>query len=123
MGSMTARAEIEVFGEDPLHSEDVTRGLGTVLAGGPDVSVRFEYTSGEMAQGAKGAEAEALRAIVEYAWPAAAPLVAEAVKKVCTRHKHERVRITVGPNHVEITGEPTEEQTRLLMKVLDGSER
>ena len=120
---MAARAEIEVFGEDPLHSEDVTRGLGAALADSQDVSVRFEYPGGETADGAKGNEAEALRAIVEYAWPAAAPLVAEAVKKVCTRHRHERVRISVGPNHVEITGEPTEEQTKLLLKVLDGPGR
>ena len=122
---MVTRAEIEVFGEDPLYSEDVTRGLGVELAGGQDVSVRFEYVGAGTGtpDGAKGGESEILRAIVEYAWPAAAPLVAEAVKKLCTRHKHERVRISAGPNHVEIIGEPTEEQTKLLMKVLEGPER
>ena len=119
MGSGTATAVIAVFGDDVLRSEDATRALSSDLAGVQDVAVRLEYSGGEARQGAKGQGPEVLHAIVDYAWPAAAPLVAEAVKKLCSRHKHERVRVTVGQDYVEISGDPSPEQAALLSKVLD----
>lgn len=122
MDSRTATAVVAVFGDDTLRSENVTRSLTADLAEIHDVTVRFEYSGGEPGPGAKGGP-ETLHAVIDYAWPAAAPLVAEAVKKLCTRHKHERVRVTVGPNYVEISGDPSAEQAKLLSEVLSELQR
>lgn len=123
MSSTTATAVIEVSGDDALRSEDATRALSIELTEVRDVTVRLEYVGDQPRQGAKGQGPEVLHAIVDYAWPAAAPLVAEAVKNLCTRHKHERVRVTVGPNHVEISGDPSPEQAELLAQVLSELQR
>jgi hypothetical protein len=114
---------IEVFGDDVLRSEDATRALSADLTEAQDVTVRLEYAGDGPRQGAKGQGPEVLHAIVDYAWPAAAPLVAEAVKKLCSRHRRERVRVTIGPDHVEISGDPSEEQARLLSEVLGELQR
>ncbi|MEY9929118.1 hypothetical protein ABH926_003758 [Catenulispora sp. GP43] len=123
MGSRTATAVIEVSGDDALRSEDATRALSADLAAVQDVTVRLEYAGGTPRAGAKGPGAEVLHAVVDYAWPAAAPLVAEAVKKLCSRHKRERVRVSIGPNYVEISGDPSEEQAKLLSEVLGELQR
>lgn len=123
MGSRTATAVIEVYGHDVLRSEDATRALTAGLAEAEDIAVRLEYAGDGARQGAKGQGSEILRAVVDYAWPAAAPLVAEAVKKLCSRHKHERVRVTVGPDYVEVSGDPSEEQAKLLSEVLGELQR
>lgn len=123
MDSRTATAVIEVSGEDVLRSEDTTRALSADLAAVQGVTVRLEFLGDTVRPGAKGPGAEVLHAVVDYAWPAAAPLVAEAVKKLCSRHKHERVRVSVGPDYVEISGDPSQEQAKLLSEVLGELQR
>jgi hypothetical protein len=120
----TAAVVIQVLGDDELRCEDVLRSFHQDLSSVDQVTVRLEYANGtEPAAGAKGPLAETLHAVIEYAWPAAAPLLAERIKALCSRQRHERVRVSVGPDFVEIKGDPSEEQARLLAEMLRGLQK
>lgn len=117
-------AVVTVLGDDELRCEDVLRALDRELTGLDQVVVRLGFGDGAApVAGAKGQAGDTLRAVVEYAWPAAAPLVAEKVKALCSRRRHESVRVSVGPDYVEIKGDPSEEQARLLTEVLRGLQK
>jgi hypothetical protein len=124
VNSTTVVAVIQVFGDDALRNEDVLRAFDRELTAIEQVVVSLEYGDGGVpVAGAKGPTGETLRAVVEYAWPVAAPLLAEKVKALCSRQRHEKVRVSVGPDFVEITGDPSAEQAKLLSEVLRGLQK
>lgn len=118
-------AQIQVTGDDELRAERSTRALGRALEAVEGVAVEYRAGSAGAVEGAKGAGAvELLKLAVEWAWPAAAPLVAEKIKdwRRTEEHKEEHavVRVTVGEQYVELAGDPTEAQERLLVELLRG---
>ena len=112
---------VEVVDVDALRAERSTRALKRDLDSVDGLSVAYADPGPHPAAGAKGG---VLPAILEVAavgvWPFAAPLFAEAVKSWLHRESRTRVRITVGPDHVEIEGDPTAGQEKLLLALLTG---
>ncbi|MGX1773026.1 hypothetical protein ACWIGW_13025 [Nocardia brasiliensis] len=118
MGHGTQTAFVEVHGDDAIDAEDATRAFGKSLSEIEDLTVDFSYFAPEQASGAKGVLDEVLRITLEYPWPLAAPLVAEKIKSLCLKERQGRVRVTVGDDVVEISGEPTDAQLTLLLELL-----
>jgi hypothetical protein len=112
---------VEVVDVDTVRAERLTRALKRELDTVDGLSVAYADPGSRPAAGAKG---DVLPAILEVAavgvWPFAAPLLAEAVKSWLHREGRARVRITVGPDHVEIEGDPSAGQEKLLLALLTG---
>lgn len=118
-----ANIHIAIVEADPLRAERLTRGLKRALDEVEGIAVGYVATPVLDSERAKGGVVhDVLEAAVVGAWPVAAPLLAEAVKAWLHREPAARVRITLGWDHVEIEGEPTPEQTKLLLALLERQE-
>lgn len=116
--------QIAVAEADPLRAERLTRSLKRALDAVEGVIVDYAPPAASNPERAKGGLAHyLLEASVVGAWPVCAPLFAEAVKSWFQRENGGRVRLTFGPDHVDIEGEPTPDQTRLLLALLERQER
>lgn len=123
MATVVLTTRIRVVADDELRAERLTRALADELAHIAGVTVGYEAIVDAAVPGAKGAGSDLLIAVLDIAWPVAAPLVAEKVKDWRHGRKRESVRVTVGDDYVELSGEPTEEQARLLAALLDAGPR
>lgn len=118
-----ASLQITVVEADPLRAERLTRSLKRALDAVEGVTIDYVVTQGANFERAKGGVVhEVLEASIVGVWPVCAPLLAEAVKSWLRREQGSRVRISVGWDHVEIEGEPTPEQTKLLLALLEQQE-
>jgi hypothetical protein len=118
-----ASLQFAVVEADPLRAERLTRSLKRELDGVEGIAVDYVATHSPNSELAKGGVVhDVLEAVVVGGWPVCAPLLAEAVKSWLHREQDARVRITVGWDHVEIEGEPTPEQTKLLLALLERQE-
>lgn len=118
-----AAIHIAVVEADALRAERLTRALKRELDEVEGVAVGFLETRAADSERAKGGVMhDVLEASIVGAWPVCAPLLAEAVKSWLRREREARVRITLGWDHVEIEGEPTPEQTKLLLALLERQE-
>jgi hypothetical protein len=112
--------QIAVIETDPLRAERLTRSLKRTLDGVAGVAVEYAETSTQSSEHAKGAVVhDLLEASIVGVWPVCAPLLAEALKSWLQKEHDTRVRVTVGWDHVEIEGEPTVEQAKLLLALMD----
>ena len=123
MATASLTARIRVVADDELRAERLTRSLAQELDRIAGVAVKYEAVAAATTPGAKGASSDLLTAVLDIAWPVAAPLVAEKVKDWRRERKRETVRVTVGDDYVELSGEPTAEQARLLAALLDDRPR
>jgi hypothetical protein len=116
--------QISVLEADSLRAERLTRSLDRALGAVAGVTVDYAAArSSATSERAKGGVVhDVLEVSIAGVWPVGAPLVAEAVKSWLHREQGSRVRISVGWDHVEIEGEPTPEQTKLLLTLLEGQE-
>lgn len=115
-----ASLRVEVVDGDALRVERLTRALKRELDGVEGVSAEYADSPGTELSGAKGSVAsEVLEVVAVWGWPLAAPLVAEVVKGWLRRESRARVRLTVGIESVEIEGDPTPAQERLMLAVLN----
>ena len=111
---------IEVADVDPLRAERLTRALRQDLGTVDTLLVAYADRDTTVPSGTKGGvPLEVLELTATVAWPLAAPLLAEKIKSWLRREEPATVRITVGFDHVEITGSPTPTQERLLLALLD----
>jgi hypothetical protein len=123
LGKSMANIHIAVVEADPLRAERLTRSLKRTLDEVEGINVDYVATHMSNFERAKGGVTqELLEASVVGVWPVCAPLLAEAVKSWLHRERDARVRITVGWDHVEIEGEPTPEQAKLLLALLEQRE-
>ena len=119
-----ASVQVAVVESDPLRAERLTRSLKGVLDAVDGIAVGYASMPAASSERAKGGVVhDVLEAAVVGAWPLAAPLLAEAVKSWLHREgEGSRVRISVGWDHVEIEGEPTPDQAKLLLALLERRE-
>lgn len=117
---------LEVVDADPLRRERLVRSLKRKFDSTEGVSAGYaddEYGA-PVPAGAKGAILpDILELTAVWGWPLAAPLVAEAVKSWLRRERTARVRVTVGFDHVEIEGDPTAVQERILLALLTDQDK
>lgn len=107
------RPDVVVFvaGGDE-YADRMTRSLGRELEGLDGVSVAYRYQGAdEPRSGAKGpGTLDFLRFALDWAWPVGAPLVAEKIRRWCSRSAKETVTVEVGEVEIRISGELTPEQ-------------
>ena len=112
-----------VVESDPLRAERLTRDLKRALDAVEGVTVGYVAAPAADSERAKGGVVyDVLEASIVGVWPVAAPLLAEVVKSWLHREGGGRVRISVGWDHVEIEGDPTPEQAKLLLALLEQRE-
>ena len=112
--------QIVVVETDSLRAERLTRSLKRALDAVDGITVDYAVPPAAISERAKGGVLhDVLEASIVGVWPVAAPLLAEVVKSWLHREEGSRVRISVGWDHVEIEGEPTPEQTKLLLALLE----
>lgn len=116
--------QIAVVEADPLRAERLTRSLKSALDAVDGIAVDYAATPAANSERTKGGVVyDVLEASVVGVWPVVAPLLAEVVKSWLHRDgDSRRVRIGVGWDHVEIEGEPTPEQMKLLLALLERQE-
>ena len=111
---------VEVVDDDALRAERWTRDLKRSLDTAEGFLVAYGETAGPVQDGTKGPVLhEVLEVSAVWAWPLAAPALVEVLKRWLGRERRARVRVTVGWDHVEIEGEPTPGQERVLLELLD----
>jgi hypothetical protein len=119
MTEVVGKVHVEVLDVDPLRTERLTRTLVRDLGSVAELAISYADTDVRPADGAKGgATTDVLAIATVWGWPLVAPLLAEALKSWLHREKHARVRVTVGADHVEIDGDPTAGQEKLLLALL-----
>jgi hypothetical protein len=118
-----ASLQVAVVEADPLRAERLTRSLKRALDAVDSVVVDYVPSSAQGTELAKGGVVhDVLEASIVGAWPVCAPLLAEAVRAWLHHERDTRVRVTVGWDHVEIEGDPTAEQAKLLLALLERQE-
>ncbi|WP_194924219.1 effector-associated constant component EACC1 [Catenulispora pinisilvae] len=116
-----ASLRVEVIDDDALRAERLTRALKRELDNVDGISVDYADLTSTAPSGSKGSVlSEVLDVVATWGWPLGAPLLAEAVKAWLHKEGRARVRLTVGTNSVEIDGDPTPAQERLMLAVLNG---
>jgi hypothetical protein len=110
-----------VADRDLLRAERLARQLHRDFSDSEAFDVSYVEDEVSAADGVKGETTAIVLSIVTgWGWPVAAPLLAELIKSALHRERHSTVRVTVGADFVEIAGEPTEEQQKLLLALLSG---
>ncbi len=112
--------QIAVLEADPLRAERLTRSLNRALDSVEGIAVDYAATPSRPVEHAKGGVMQDVLAVsITGVWPVAAALLADALKSWLHREHGSRVRISVGWDHVEIDGDPTPEQAKLLLTLLE----
>jgi hypothetical protein len=112
--------KVAVSATDQLRAERLTRSLKRELDAVDGVVVRYTETQSSTPEHAKGGVLQdALEVSIVGVWPVCAPLLAETVKAWLHREPSARVRITADWDHLEIDGDPTPEQAKLLHALLE----
>jgi hypothetical protein len=123
LGDPVTSIQMAVVEADPLRAERLTRSLKRALDAVDGITVDYATAPTANSERAKGGVVhDVLEASIMGVWPVAAPLLAEVVKSWLHREEGSRVRISVGWDHVEIEGEPTPEQEKLLLALLERRE-
>jgi hypothetical protein len=112
--------QVAVLEADQLRTERLTRSLKRELDEVEGVVIGYTKTQSSTPEHAKGGVLQdVLDVSVVGVWPVCAPLLAEAVKAWLHREPSARVRITADWDHLEIDGDPTPEQAKLLYALLE----
>jgi hypothetical protein len=124
LGDPVTSIQVAVAETDPLRAERLTRSLKRALDAVDGIAVDYAATAAANSERTKGGVVyDVLEASIVGVWPLAAPLLAEAVKSWLHREgEGSRVRISVGWDHVEIEGEPTPDQAKLLLALMERRE-
>lgn len=119
MGDARPDVRVYVVGDDE-HAERRTRSLGEALEAVEGLVVSYAFDgAGPADPRAKGPGAvELLHIGLDWAWPVAAPLLAEKIRSWSKEARNETVRVHVGEEYLEVRGDPTPEQLLLLMELL-----
>lgn len=118
-----ATLRVEVIDDDALRVERLTRALKRELDASDGISADYADLESAAPAGSKGSVvSEVLDVVALWGWPLAAPLVAEAIKAWLRKEGRARVRLTVGTNTIEIDGDPTPAQEKLMLAVLNGQD-